>query len=222
MLAIGGRRVRALRRAEIRHVIAEDPVAIDADDVADAGREQQLRDGGPRRTDAEGDDPHVLEALADDLQRVDERRRDDDRGAVLVVVEHRDVEQFGEPALDLEAARRGDVLEVDAAEDRRDVDHRLDDLVDVLGGEAERKGVDVAELLEEHRLALHHRDRRVRADVAETEHGAAVADDRHGVALDGEVPDAARILGDGEADPRDPGRVDHRQVVTRADRVTRA
>ena len=44
----------------------------------------------------------------------------DDRRAVLVVVEHRDVEQLAQPALDLEAPRRGDVLEVDAAEDRRD------------------------------------------------------------------------------------------------------
>jgi hypothetical protein len=60
------------------------------------------------------------ELLADDPQRVGQRGQHDDRGAVLVVVEDRDVEQLAQPALDLEAARRGDVLEVDAAEDRRD------------------------------------------------------------------------------------------------------
>ena len=64
------------------------------------------------------DDPHVGELLADDAQRVGERRQHDDRRAVLVVVEHRDVEQLAQPGLDLEAARRGDVLEVDPAEDR--------------------------------------------------------------------------------------------------------
>ena len=53
----------------------------------------------------------------------------DDGGAVLVVVEHRDVEQLLQALLDLEALGRGDVLEVDAAEHRGDALDRLDDLV---------------------------------------------------------------------------------------------
>ncbi len=59
--------------------------------------------------------------LADHAQRVQQRGEHDDRRAVLVVVEDRDLElgSFSR-ALDLEAARRGDVLEVDAAERRRD------------------------------------------------------------------------------------------------------
>ena len=61
---------------------------------------------------------------------------------------------------------------------------RLDDLLGVLGVEADREGVDLGELLEQHRLALHHRHRRLRADVAEPEHGAAVGDDGDGVLLD--------------------------------------
>ena len=86
--------------------------------------------------------------------------------------------------LDLEAARRGDVLEVDPAEAGRDQLHRAHDLVGVLGVEADREGVDAGELLEQARLALHHRHRRRRADVAEAEHRGAVGDDRHRVALD--------------------------------------
>ena len=54
------------------------------------------------------------ERLADDLQRVGQGGEHHDRGAVLVVVEDRDVEAGPQPALDLEAARRRDVLEVDA------------------------------------------------------------------------------------------------------------
>ena len=42
------------------------------------------------------------------------------RRPVLVVVEDRDVQIALQPLLDLEAARGGDVLEVDPAEDRRD------------------------------------------------------------------------------------------------------
>ena len=49
------------------------------------------------------------------IQRVDQAGRRDDRGAMLVVVEHRDVEQFLQPLLDDEALRRLDVFEVDAA-----------------------------------------------------------------------------------------------------------
>ena len=45
-----------------------------------------------------------------------QRGEHDDRRPVLVVVEDRDVELLVQPALDLEAARRRDVLEVDAAE----------------------------------------------------------------------------------------------------------
>ena len=48
---------------------------------------------------------------------VAQRGQHDDRGAVLVVVEDRDRQRLVQPALDLEAARRRDVLEVDAAED---------------------------------------------------------------------------------------------------------
>ena len=62
--------------------------------------------------------------------------------------------------------------------------HRLDDLVGVLRVEADRERVDAGELLEEHRLALHHRHRGARADVAEPEHRGAVADDGDRVALD--------------------------------------
>ena len=61
---------------------------------------------------------------------------------------------------------RRDVLEVDAAEGGRHQLHRLDDLLGVVGGEADREGVDLGELLEQHRLALHHRHRGLGADVA--------------------------------------------------------
>jgi hypothetical protein len=170
---------------------------------------------------ADDHDAHVLGALADDPQRVEERGEHDDRRAVLVVVEDRDLELVAQAPLDLEAARRGDVLEVHAAERRRDHLHETDDLVDVLGVHAQRERVDVGELLEEHRLALHHRHRRVRPDVAEAEHRAAVGDDRDAVGLDRQRPRLRDVLGDRHAHPRDPRRVGHRQVVARLHRRLR-
>jgi hypothetical protein len=58
---------------------------------------------------------------------------------VLVVVEDGDVELGAQAALDLEAARRRDVLEVDAAEAGRDGLDEGDDLVGVLGVQAQRE-----------------------------------------------------------------------------------
>ena len=168
-----------------------------------------------------GADDHDLDlagALAHHAQRVDQRGEDDDRRAVLVVVEDGDVELGAQAALDLEAARRRDVLEVDAAEARRD---RLDeghDLVGVLGVQAQREGVDARELLEEHRLALHHRHRGRRADVAQPEHRGAVGHDGDRVALDGQRPRLGGVVVDGRGDARHARRVGHRQVVARGDR----
>ena len=80
---------------------------------------------------------------------------------------------------------------------------RLDDLLGVLGVEADREGVDAGELLEQHRLALHHRHRRLGADVAEAEHGAAVGDDGDRVLLDRVLEGLGAVLVDVRADPGD-------------------
>jgi len=162
----------------------EDALSVAADDLSGAGGEEHPRGRRARGARAGDDDPDVLEPLADDAERVQQRGEDDDRGPVLVVVEDGDVELLAQARLDLEAARRGDVLEIDPAEDRRDGGDRPDDLVGVGGRQAEGPGVDPAELLEEDRLALHHGERGLRADVAETEHRGAIGDDRDGVLLD--------------------------------------
>ena len=133
---------------------------------------------------------------------------------MLVVVEDGDVQRLSQPALDLEAARRGDVLEVDAAEDGRERDDGAHDLVDVLRGEADREGVDAAELLEQHRFSLHDRQSRLGPDVAEPEHRGPIGDDGNRVLLDREGPHLRGIRGDCTRDSGDAGRVRHRQVVT--------
>ena len=114
---------------------------------------------------------------------------------------------------------RGDVLEVDPAEGRGDELDGLDDLRGIVGVEADRKGVDLRELLEEHRLALHHRHRRLGADVAESEHRGAVGDHGDGVRLDRVVEGLGLVLGDVLADAGDARRVGHREVVAGLQRV---
>ena len=96
--------------------------------------------------------------------------------------------------------------------------HGADDLLGVLGGEADREGVDPGEPLEQRRLALHHRQRRRGPDVAEPEHGRTVGDDSDRVALDRQPAHVLGALGDRSADSRHPRRVRHRQVVAVAQR----
>ncbi len=151
--------------------------------------------------------------LAHHPQRVRQRGHHHDRGAVLVVVEHRDVEQPAQPALHLEAARRADVFQVDAAEPGRDQLHRADDLVGVLAVQADRPGVDVGEPLEQGRLALHDRQRGVGTDIAQAEHGRAVGDHGHRVPLDGQAARVLPVPRDRHRDPPHARGVGHRQVV---------
>ena len=101
--------------------------------------------------------------------------------------------------LDVEALGRLDVLEVDAAEGRLERLDDPDDLVGVVRVQLDVEHVDVGEALEEDALALHDGLAGQRADVAEAEHGGAVADDGDEVALArvaiGERPGPARSPG---------------------------
>ena len=112
-----GVRARGERRAlgvEAGAPRVERALDVADDHVLHAVGEDDLR---ARDAGGAGADDHDLDlagVLAHHAQRVDQRGEDDDRRAVLVVVEDRDVELGAQPALDLEAARRRDVLEVDA------------------------------------------------------------------------------------------------------------
>ena len=61
------------------------------------------------------------------------------------------------PALDLEALRSLDVFQVYPAEGRLQSGDDLDELVDVQLGHLDIEHVDIRELLEQRRLAFHHR-----------------------------------------------------------------
>ena len=164
-------------------VRVEDAVLINGDDVLSARDLQHVDDGRARRAGAVLDDLDVLNALADDLQGVEHTRQHDDGCAVLVVVEHGDVEVTLEFGFDFKALGAADVLQVDTAEGRGNGLDRSDDLLLRLGVQADGERINAAELLEQDALALHDRQTGLRADVAQTQHGSAVRDDGDGTAL---------------------------------------
>ena len=114
---VGDRGQRALRGVEVVAVAVHDAARVDHDDVAGAPPAMSI---GATATPAA---PAPLMTTrrspslrSSSLRGVAQRGEHDDRRTVLVVVEDRDRQRRVQPALDLEAARGRDVLEVDPAE----------------------------------------------------------------------------------------------------------
>ena len=140
---------------------------------------------------------------------------------MLVVVENRNVHQFAQALLDDETVRRPNVFEVDAAEGRSEVADRIDEGVDVLGVDFEIDRIDIGEALEQDGLALHHRLRGKRAEIAETENRRAVGNHRDQIAADRVVVGFVRIFRDRKHRNRDAGRIGERQVALGRHRLGR-
>ena len=85
---------------------------------------------------------------AGDFQRVEQGSRHHNGGAVLVVMEYGNIAHFLEPALNLKATGGGNVLQVDAAKAASQQAHRADDLVHILGADAQGEGVHVGKSFE--------------------------------------------------------------------------
>jgi len=180
-----------------------------------ADGDQHVEAGERRSARARADDLDLRRLFADDPQRVGERGADDDRGAMLVVVEDGNFHPLAQLALDVEALRRLDVLKVDAAEgrlQRRDV---LDQAIGVELVEFDVEAIQTGEFLEEHRLALHHRLRRERPDVTEPEHRRAIGDHADQIAARREVERLARVAHDLVTGEADAGRIGERQIALR-------
>ena len=132
---------------------------------------------------------------------------------MLIVVEHRYLKTFTQGALDLKARRSGDVLEVDATEADADARDRVNDLLHCPWLDHDGERGHAGEFGEQQRLPFHHGQRRERTDVAETEDGRAIGDDRDGVRALGEGPRSLGIGSDRAADPGHTGRVHEREIV---------
>ncbi len=79
----------------------------------------------------------------------------DNRGAMLVIMEDRDIHEFAETLLYNEAFWRLNIFEVDPAEAGPEEPDRVDEFVDVLGADLEIDTIDIGEALEESHLAFH-------------------------------------------------------------------
>ena len=218
---LGDRGVRGLPLVDALAALVDHALAVTEDDVvaAHAHRLHEFGAGDRRGTGAVDDDLDLGQLAACEQARVDQAGGGDDRGAVLVVMEDRDVHPLAQRLLDDEAFGRLDVLEVDAAEGRLHQLDRVDEAVHVLGLQLDIDRVDVGEALEENRLAFHHRLAGERAEIAHAEDRGAVRDHRDEVPLGGIVVDGGGIVVDRLHRHRDAGRIGERQVALRGHRL---
>ena len=206
------------RSVQARVALANNSLRVADDHVFDAERDEEFRDRDTRGPGAVHRDFNVFHFLAGNAKSVQKRGGGDDRGAVLVVVEDRNIELFLEALFDFEATRRGNVFEVDAAEATGKEFDRFDDLFSVFGTDAERERVDVGERLEERAFAFHHRHPGFRPDVAESQNGGAVGDDRNGVPTTSQFEGEVDVFANFAARLGDARRVGERKFFATADR----
>src|SRR5215217_123359 len=175
-------------------------------------------------TEARGAQPdlayHLLAQLQPGLAAGDQRRGERDYSRAVDVVVHNGLgEPLYEAGLYLETLRRRDVFEVDPAEPRRDVNHRLDEGVHVPGIDQYGHRRDAGELVVEDGLALHHRHRGHRPDIAQAQHSRSVRADGDAAADHGQLARERGILDDGLARPRHSWGVHVAHVLHRPDRM---
>ena len=190
---------------------------IHCNDILRTGGHEHLDDGSAGSTGAVQHDVHILHLLAHHTQSVDEGSSDHDSSAVLVIVEHRDVQLPLQGLLDLEALGALDILQIDAAKGGRNGLAGSNDAGSVVGVDADGEGIHAAELLEQHGLALHDRQTGFRADIAQTQHGGAVGDNGYHVALEGVLIYIVGVFLDLAAGLGHTGGVGGGQVVTGGD-----
>ena len=201
----------------------DDALGVAQDDVRglEPDRLDQVETGDAGGSGAVADEARGLDVASGQMDGVDHPRGGDDRGAVLVVVKDGNVHHLAQALLDVEALRRLDVLEIDPAERRPKVFHRVDEFVRILRPDFEVDRIDVGKALEQHRLAFHHRLGRQRSEVAEAQNRRAVGDDRDHVAAHGVVVNGRRIGGDRLDRDRDARRIGERQVALGRHRLGR-
>ena len=100
---------------------------------------------------------------------------------MLVIVENGDIAALLELALYLKAARRRDILKVHAAKRACKKIDGVYDLVNILAADAQRNGIDAAELLKQQAFALHDRHSGLGAYITEAENGRSVGDNGDGI-----------------------------------------
>ena len=141
---------RFLEGVEVGAIFVHHPFGIDEKYVAlfCAHRNQQVHRGNTGSAGAQTDNFCGFQGFPLNGQGVDQPGANDDGGAVLVVVEYRNVETFAQRRFNFKAMRRGDVFEVDPAERGGDGFNHLDEFLRRFDRHFDIEHIDAGKLLE--------------------------------------------------------------------------
>ena len=184
-----------------------------------AENDQEIKAGKRGRAGARCHDLDAANCFTGKFHGVEDRRADDDRGAVLIVVKHRNRHAFAQLALDLETLRRLDILEIDAAKRWLQRGYDVHQPVDIGLRDLDVEHIDPGEFLEQNRLAFHHRFAREGTDVAKSQDRGAIGHHPDEILPYREFGRRAGIDGDREACRGDAGRIGKRQIMLRPKRL---
>src|SRR5690606_15386476 len=140
-------------------------------------------------------------------------RGGDNGGAMLVVMEYRNIALLNQRALNIEALRCLDIFQVDTAKGTGDALDSINERLRTFRHDFDIENVNTSETLEQHALAFHDRLGSLRAQVTQTENGRTIGDDGHQVALAGVFVGVVRILSDFAHGLSDTRAVGQRQVA---------
>src|ERR1017187_8677829 len=115
---------------------------------------EQARDAQTRRAEPDDPDRERIEPRTDLPGRIQQRRKHDDGGRVLIVVQHWHRQPCAQLLLDLKAARRADVLEQDRPKGRGDRADDIDEVIDRTTLDQNRNAADSDEGGKQGRLPL--------------------------------------------------------------------
>ena len=161
------------------------PTAVNQEQILLLGPEcqQQSHGGDAGRAGTKADDARLLQHLFLHFQCIQQTGGNDNRCAMLVIVKNRNRQPLLQPFLDLKAGWCSDILKINSTEGRCNSDYRLDKFLDRAGLHLDIEHIDIGEALEQDCLALHHRFAGQWADIAQAQHGRAIADHRNQIAL---------------------------------------
>ena len=165
--------------------------------------------GGAR---AHHDHAHILDIATGDFAGVQQCRAGNDGGAMLVIVEDRNIHGGLEGFFNDKAFRGLDVFEVDTAEGRFESFHHADELTGSRGLQAEVINVNVGKDLEQHALAFHDRFAGFRPDIAKAKHGSTVGNNGNEIGTAGVFTDQLFIFSNSVARFGNTGRIGEGKV----------
>ena len=132
---------------------------IGQDDVLtlEPERQQLIETGDARSSPAGRHQLDVLDLFAHQGETIGDRGGDDNRRAMLIIVEDGNIKTLAQGLFNHEAIGRFDIFQINRAKGRRDGRDNLDQFVRIVFIDLDIEDIDASKLFKENRFTFHHR-----------------------------------------------------------------